>query len=189
MSSLNKLDFTALEVSGRNYLKWVQDIKLHLTVKSLRATIEELIGGKHVDKAQKATVMIFICKHIYDALQTEYLTEEDPHTLWLTLANRFDHQKDIYLPEVRHDWQHLHFQDFKFVSEYNSEVCRIRSLLKFCKDDFTEQDLLDKTYSAFNAINIVLQQQYRAQNFTKFLDWISVLLIVEKQNYLLMKKH
>ena len=33
MSNLNKLDFTALEVSGRNYLKWVQDVKLHLTAK------------------------------------------------------------------------------------------------------------------------------------------------------------
>ena len=41
MSNLNKLDFTALEVSGRNYLKWVQDVKLHLTAKNLRPAIEE----------------------------------------------------------------------------------------------------------------------------------------------------
>ncbi|KAM1131954.1 hypothetical protein ACFX19_047117 [Malus domestica] len=34
-----------------------------------------------------------------------------------------------------------------------------------------------------------MQQQYRAQKFTKFLDLISVLLIAEKQNYLFMKKN
>ena len=96
MSNLNKLDFTALEVSGRNYLKWVQDVKLYLTGKSLRATIEEPI------------------------------VEKDPRTLWLALADRFDHQKVIYLPEASHDLQHLRFQDFKSVNEYN---------LKFVESD------------------------------------------------------
>ncbi|KAM1936672.1 hypothetical protein ACFX15_013914 [Malus domestica] len=71
MSNLNKLDFTALEVFGRNYLKWVQDVKLHLITKSLRATIKESTDDKLVDKAQKATYMIFIRRHIHDALQTE----------------------------------------------------------------------------------------------------------------------
>ncbi|XP_070681772.1 uncharacterized mitochondrial protein AtMg00810-like [Malus domestica] len=33
MSNLNKLNFSALEVSRRNYLKWVQDVKLNLTAK------------------------------------------------------------------------------------------------------------------------------------------------------------
>ena len=60
MSNLNKLDFSALEISGRNYLKWVQDVKLHLTAKGIRATIEASVTGKTVDEAQKATAMIFI---------------------------------------------------------------------------------------------------------------------------------
>ena len=189
MSNLNKLDFTAIEVSGRNYLKWVQDMKLHLTTKGIRATIETYIADKPIDEAQKATAMIFIRRHIHDALQTEYLIEEDPRTLWLALAEPFDHQEDIYLPEVRHDWQYLRLQDFKSLNEYNSEVCRIRSLLKFCKVELTESDLLDKTYSTFHATNIVIQQQYRAHKFTKLLDLISVLLLAEKQNQLLMKNH
>ncbi|XP_070681173.1 uncharacterized protein [Malus domestica] len=141
MSNLNKLDFTALEVSGRNYLKWVQDMKLHLIAKGIRATIEEPIDDEPINEAEKAIVMIFIRRHIHDALQTEYLAKEDPHTFWLALADRFDHQKDIYFPEARYEWQHLRFQDFKFVNEYNSEVCRIRSLLKFCKVDLTDEDL------------------------------------------------
>ncbi|XP_070682527.1 uncharacterized protein [Malus domestica] len=55
--------------------------------------------------------------------------------------------------------------------------------------ELIESDLLDKTYSTFNAINIVLQQRYRAYKFTKFSDLISVLLFIEKQNQLLMKNH
>ncbi|KAM1912509.1 hypothetical protein ACFX14_000567 [Malus domestica] len=160
MSNLNKLDFTALEVSERNYLKWFQDVKLHLTAKGIKATIE-----------------------------TKYLAEEDPHTFWFTLADHFDHQKYIYLPEARQYWQHLCFKDFKSMNEYNSEVCRIRSLLKFYKVELTESDLLEKTYSTFYVTNIVLQQQYKAQKFTKFSDLISVLILTEKQNQLLMNNH
>ena len=131
MSNLNKLDFAALEVFGRSYLKWIQDVKLHLTAKNLRPAIEEATG-EPIGETEKATTMIFIRRHIHDALQTEYLVEEDLRALWVALADRLDHQKDIFLPEARHDWQHLRFQDFIFMNEYNSEVCRIRSILKFC---------------------------------------------------------
>ena len=81
MSNLNKLDFSTLEVSGRSYLKWVQDVKLHLTAKGIRAPIEAPIADKSVDEAQKATAMIFIRRHIHDVLQIEYLAEKDPRTL------------------------------------------------------------------------------------------------------------
>ncbi|KAM2956675.1 hypothetical protein FF2_023771 [Malus domestica] len=154
MSNLNKLDFTVLEVSGRNYLKWVQDVKLYLTAKGIRATIEEPIDAKLVDEVQKAIVMIFIQRHIYDALQTEYLVEDDPRTLWPALADWFDHQKDIYLPEVRHDWQHFS----KTLS------LRMNTTLKFVESDHClssvkwtiDADLLKKTYLTFHATNIVL---------------------------------
>ena len=75
------------------------------------------------------------------------------------------------------------------MNEYNSEVCRIQSLLKFCTETFTEDDLLENSYSTFSATNIVMQQQYRAQKFTKFSDLIFVLLLDEKQNQLMMKNH
>ncbi|KAB2635359.1 hypothetical protein D8674_025893 [Pyrus ussuriensis x Pyrus communis] len=81
MSNLNKLHFTTLEVSGRNYLKWVQDMKLHLTVKNLHPTIEDETDN-HIGEAEKAMAMIFIRRHVHDALQTEYLAEEDPRALW-----------------------------------------------------------------------------------------------------------
>lgn len=76
MSNLNKLHFTALEVSEIDYIKWVQDVKLHLTIKSLRATIEEATD-ELVGEANKAIAMIFIRRNIHDALEIKYLAKED----------------------------------------------------------------------------------------------------------------
>ncbi|KAB2633545.1 hypothetical protein D8674_029792 [Pyrus ussuriensis x Pyrus communis] len=59
MLNLNKLSFTALEVSEMNYLKWVQDVKLHLTVKNLRPAIDDETDNP-VGEVDKATAMIFI---------------------------------------------------------------------------------------------------------------------------------
>ncbi|XP_070669112.1 uncharacterized protein [Malus domestica] len=128
-----------------NYLKWVQDVKLHLTEKNLCTAIKEAMD-ETIGEAEKATAMIFIRRHIHNALQTEYLVKEDL-------------------------------------------LCQIRSLLKFCNETLTEEDLLENTYKTFSAFNIVLEQQYRAQKFTKFSDLISILLLAEKQNQLLMKNH
>lgn len=75
------------------------------------------------------------------------------------------------------------------MNEYNSEVCRIRSLLKFRKEDLTEHDFLEKTYSTFHATNIVMQKQNRAHNFMRLSNLIYVLTLAEKNSHLLMKNH
>ena len=77
MSNLNKLDLTVLDFFGRNYLKKVQDIKLHPTTKNLFPAIKDETDNP-VGKAKKATATIFMRRHIHDTLQTEYLAEEDP---------------------------------------------------------------------------------------------------------------
>ena len=70
-------------------------MKLHPTAKNLRASIEAETDNP-VGETKKVTAMIFIRRHIDDALKTEYLAEEDPRALWVTLANRFEHQRDIF---------------------------------------------------------------------------------------------
>jgi len=41
MSNLAKLDFTALDISGKNYLSWVLDAKTHLNANGLGDAIKE----------------------------------------------------------------------------------------------------------------------------------------------------
>ncbi|KAJ9561485.1 hypothetical protein OSB04_006645 [Centaurea solstitialis] len=48
--------------------------------------------------------------------------------------------------------------------------------------------MLEKTFSAFHATNVLLQQQYREKGFKKYSALISCLLVAE-QNELLLKNH
>ena len=49
--------------------------------------------------------------------------------------------------------------------------------------------MLEKNITTFHASNMVLQQQYRACQYTKYSNLIACLLMVEKNNELLMKNH
>ena len=49
--------------------------------------------------------------------------------------------------------------------------------------------MLEKTFSTMHASNVVLQQQYRERKFEKYSELITVLLIAEKNNELLMRNH
>ncbi|XP_070672567.1 uncharacterized protein [Malus domestica] len=75
------------------------------------------------------------------------------------------------------------------VAEYNSAMFRISSQLKLCGETITEGDMLEKTFSTFHASYVLLQQQYREIGFTKYNQLISVLIVVEQNNKLLMKNH
>lgn len=83
--------------------KVVKDMNLHLTAKSLWATIEAETNIS-IGEAEKATTMIFIQRYMHDALQTEYHVEEDSWALWVALVDCFDPQRDIFLPETRYGW-------------------------------------------------------------------------------------
>ncbi|XP_031090881.1 uncharacterized protein LOC115995874 [Ipomoea triloba] len=66
---------------------------------------------------------------------------------------------------------------------------KVVSQLKLCKQDVSDTDLIEKTLSTFHANNLVLQQQYRAKNYSKHSELISALLVAEKHNQLLMRNH
>ncbi|XP_070681893.1 uncharacterized protein [Malus domestica] len=133
--------------------------------------------------------MIFIRRHLDEALKSEYLTVEDPLALWQALRSRYNNQTTVILPRASYEWTHLRIQDFKSVVEYNSTLFRITSQMKLCGDTITEEMLLEKTFSIFHASNVLLQQQYRARGFTEYNQLISVLLVAEQNNSLLMKNH
>ncbi|XP_074271304.1 uncharacterized protein LOC141595238 [Silene latifolia] len=186
MSNLSKLEFLALDISGKNYLSWILDAEMHLTAASLGKTIIE--GNKESDE-DRSKALIILRRHLDESLKAQYLTVKDPYTLWTELKGRFDHQKDVILPRARYEWMHLRLQDFKSVIEYNSALFQIVSRFKLCGETITESDLLEKTYSTFHASNIVLQQQYRERRFTKYSELIACLLVAEQNNELLMQNH
>ncbi|GAV60033.1 hypothetical protein CFOL_v3_03564, partial [Cephalotus follicularis] len=124
MANIENQKFIALDISGKNYLSWILDVKLYLNAKKLRHTIDE---DNAASNGERATVLIFLRHHIHDGLKYEYLTVENPLKLWQNLNDRFEHLKAVVLSKALNDWSQLRFQDFKTVSEYNSTLFKIGS--------------------------------------------------------------
>ena len=49
--------------------------------------------------------------------------------------------------------------------------------------------MLEKTFTTFHALNVLLQQHYRELRFKKYSELISCLLVDEQNNEILMKNH
>ncbi|BBN67664.1 Disease resistance protein CC-NBS-LRR class family [Prunus dulcis] len=139
MANLAKLEFAALDLSGDNYLSWVLDAKIHLRANGLGQTI---VDENDASPEENAKAMIFLRRHIHEALKSEYVVVDEPLVMWKALGERYDHQKTS-------------------VSEYNSAMHRITSLMRLCGENISEEDMLEKTLSTFHASNVLLQQQYR----------------------------
>nr|XP_025883835.1 uncharacterized protein LOC104644676 [Solanum lycopersicum] len=129
MANLTKLEFTALQSSGRNYLSWVLDAEIHLDAMGLGDTIKE---ENKASNQNCARAMTFLRHHLDEILKIEYMTGKDPLVLWKNLKERFDHLKMVIHPKAQYDWMHLRLQDFKSIHEYNSAMFRITSQLKLC---------------------------------------------------------
>ncbi|CAM8885416.1 unnamed protein product [Rhodiola kirilowii] len=186
MSNLAKLEFSPLDISGKNYMPWTTDIETHLDSMNLPETI---IEGNTSSKMDKAKSLIFLRRHLVSNLKNEYLTVKDPSELSKNLKDIFDHQRDVMLSLYRDKWTALRFQDFVKVSEYNFEMIKIVSHLKFCGDTITDAEMMEKTLSTFHASNVTLQQQYRVCGFQNYHELIGTLLVADRNNELLIKKN
>ncbi|XP_021829723.1 uncharacterized protein LOC110769966 [Prunus avium] len=154
MPNLAKLEFAALDISRNNYLSWVLNAKIHLRANGLGKTI---VDGSDASPEENAKAMIFLRRHIHEALKSEYVVVDKPLVLWKALFERYNHQKTVTLPRARYERTHLRFQDFKIVYEYNLAIHRITSLMKLCGENISEEDMLEKTLSTFHASNVLLQ--------------------------------
>ncbi|XP_034218929.1 uncharacterized protein LOC117630295 [Prunus dulcis] len=110
MANLAKLEFVALDLSGDNYLSWVLDAKIHLRANGLGQTI---VDENDASPEENVKAMIFLRRHIHEALKSEYVVVDEPLVLWKALGERYDHQRMVTLPRARYEWTHLRFQDFK----------------------------------------------------------------------------
>ena len=124
MANLAKLEFVALDITGKKYLSWILDAEIHLEANALGETIKD---GNNASNQDKEKAMIFLRHQLHEGLKAEYLTIKNPLVLWNNLKERYDHQKMVILPKARYDCLHLRLQDYKTVSEYNSTMFRISS--------------------------------------------------------------
>ncbi|XP_015055008.1 uncharacterized protein LOC107001503 [Solanum pennellii] len=72
MSNLSKLEFVALDISGKNLL-WVLDVEIHLAAKGLDATITQKNEASSQDKTK---AMIFLRHHLDEGQKIEYLMQQ-----------------------------------------------------------------------------------------------------------------
>jgi hypothetical protein len=100
---------------------------------------------------------------------------ENPHELWVTLKERYDQQKELIWPKANREWNNLRLQDFKSMADYNHDVHRICSKLKFCEKGPMDTDKIEKTLSTMLPSNRVLQQQYMAKNYQLYSHLIHTL--------------
>ena len=142
MTNITKLEFAALDISGKNYLSWILKIEIHLNAMNLGNTIKEI---NTVSQQDRAKVVIFLHHRIDEGFKSEYLTVNDPLILWKSLKEWYDHQKTIILPRARYDWIYLRLQDFKQVSDYNSVLFKISFQLKLCGEKVSDEEMLEKT--------------------------------------------
>ena len=78
MSNLTKLEFVALDISGKNYLSWILDAEIHLDAMNLGATIKEENQASLQDHAK---ALICLHHHLHEGLKNEYLMVKDFFTL------------------------------------------------------------------------------------------------------------
>ena len=65
MSDITKLEFAALDISGKNYLSWILDAKIHLDAINFGNTIKE---GNTASLQDRAKALIFLRHHIDEGL-------------------------------------------------------------------------------------------------------------------------
>ncbi|KAL4582313.1 hypothetical protein LXL04_006860 [Taraxacum kok-saghyz] len=82
MSNIAKLEFPALEVTGKNYMPWTIDVEMHLESMVIRDTIN-FINDCSLQVKERAH--IFLRKHIDEMLRIEHLNVSDPNVLWTRL--------------------------------------------------------------------------------------------------------
>ena len=66
MSNITKLEFIALDISGKNYLSWILDAKIHLDAMNLGAMIKE---GNQASLQDHAKTLIFLCHHLHEGFK------------------------------------------------------------------------------------------------------------------------
>jgi hypothetical protein len=72
--------------------------------------------------------------------------EEEPHSLWVALKDRYEQQKAILLSEANHEWTQIRLQDFMSIEDYNHTINKVCAKLQFCEKEPSEEDRLKRLF-------------------------------------------
>jgi hypothetical protein len=84
-------EFKELVLDGHNYPTWTLDIKISL---AFRGILHALSPPKDREVAfldtYKYQALFIIRNHLHPDLKSEYMMEEEPHSLWVALQDRYE---------------------------------------------------------------------------------------------------
>lgn len=141
MANIEKLQFSALDITGADYISWTTNVEFHLESLALRETIKEVNTSTAQEKAKS---VIFLRRHFNESIIHDYAYMRDPKELWKSLKERFDHQRDITLPLAKNEWKNMRFQDFNKVMNYNYAMLGIVAKLRYCGETILNLKCLRK---------------------------------------------
>jgi hypothetical protein len=122
--------FEELVLDGHNYPTWALDVKIsfsfHEILHALSPTVERKTTFLDTYEYQ---ALLITRNHLHHDLRSEYVMEEESHSLWVALKGRYEQQKAILLPEANHEWTQIHLQDFKSIEDYNHAIHKVYAKL------------------------------------------------------------
>ncbi|XP_013669067.1 uncharacterized protein LOC106373442 [Brassica napus] len=65
----------------------------------------------------------------------------------------------------------------------------ITSRMMLCGEKISDYDMIEKTLSTFHPENVILQQQYQVNGYTRYSELMQVLLVAEQNNQLVTLNH
>jgi hypothetical protein len=84
-------EFEKLVLGGHNYPTWALDVKISLAFRGILPAMSPLADrdAAFLD-TYKYQVLFIIRNHIHPDLKSEYVMEDEPHSLWVALHGRYE---------------------------------------------------------------------------------------------------
>jgi hypothetical protein len=140
-------EFDEFVLDGHNYPTWALNVKISLVFRGIMATLTPPAAREvaFMD-TYKYHALYIIWNHLHPDLKSEYVMEEEPHSLWVALKGRYEQQKAILLPEANREWTQIRLQDFKSIENYNHVIHKVCAKLWFCEKEPSKEDKIEKTF-------------------------------------------
>jgi hypothetical protein len=104
-------EFDELVLDGHNYPIWALDVKISLAFHGIMAALTPPAEREAVIlDTYKYQACYIIWNHLHPNLKSKYVMEVEPHSLWMALKGRYEHQKAILLLEANHEWTQICLQ-------------------------------------------------------------------------------